>query len=293
MKKKVIIIVAFLMLLAGGGVFFYPELSYIYYRTMAVSDIKSYQNGSRSIPEAEADEMIKKAEAFNSRLSGTLSTDPFLTGEVNPYENDAEYNTLLNINGVMGYIDVPGIDVYLPVYHGTSPTVLKKGAGHLYGSALPVGGSGTHSVISAHRGLPSAELFSRLDQLKKGDIFYYHIFDKILAYQVDKIATVEPTELELLDPVDGKEYMTLFTCTPYGINSHRLLVRGVRIPYEVRSAIDTAEQVSVNGPIMTVSLPPSVKVFITCIAGIVILLLLVIAHVWKHREEKGEKKRGK
>ena len=179
--------------------------------------------------------MLARAEVYNSRLSGALSMDPFRTGGADPSEEDEEYNALLNINGVMGYIDIPKIDVYLPVYHGTSAEVLKKGAGHLYGSALPTGGSGTHSVISAHRGLPSARLFTDLGEMEKGDIFYFHIFDRIMAYQIEQIETVLPTQLELLDPVPGREYMTLFTCTPYGINSHRLLVRGVRIPYEVTS----------------------------------------------------------
>lgn len=287
MMKKGIIIVALMTLLVGLGIFFYPDISNMYYQTVAVTDIRGYQKGTLSIPGAEIEEMIQKAEAFNGKLSSTLSNDPFMTGEVNPYENDSEYNTLLNVNGVMGYIDIPCIDVYLPVFHGTSPAVLKKGAGHLYGSALPVGGEGTHSVISAHRGLPSAKLFTDLDKIQKGDIFYYHIFDRILAYQVENIETVGPTELELLDPVEGKEYMTLFTCTPYGINSHRLLVRGVRIPYEVTAVSDTAIESATNGPRMTASLPIAVKIFIAGGAILVIFLLAAIVYVRRRMGGKG------
>lgn len=288
MKKKGIMIVAFLILLAGAGVYFYPDISDLYYRTEAASGIKGYQKGVQGLSSSETDVMIAKAQEFNSRLSGSLSTDPFETGDVNPYEGDEEYNALLNINGVMGYIDIPKIDVYLPVYHGTSASTLKKGAGHLYGSALPAGGNGTHSVISAHRGLPSAKLFTDLDQMRKGDIFYFHLFDRVMAYQVDEIETVEPTKLELLDPVPGKEYMTLFTCTPYGVNSHRLLVRGIRIPYEVTDAESAAEQAGTDGPRMEAMLPAAVR---TAIAAAVIMILLAAAFYMCRRRKNG--KRGK
>lgn len=289
MKKKGMLILAVLLLFVGLGIYFYPDISGSYYQAEAVFEIKGYQKGIEGLGPSEADEMIAEAEAFNSRLSGTLSTDPFQTGEVNPYEGDEEYHSLLNVNGVMGYIDIPKIDAYLPVYHGTSASVLKKGAGHLYGSALPVGGAGTHSVISAHRGLPSAGLFTDLDQMQKGDIFYFHLFDRILAYQVDEIETVEPSELERLDPVPDKDYMTLFTCTPYGVNSHRLLVRGVRIPYEVIDAAAAAERIGVDGPRMKASLGIKTKAAIAGTAAAVFLLLAVILLICR---SKGSRKRG-
>lgn len=291
MKKKGIVLLAVFILLAGAGVYFYPDISDIYYQAEAVSDIRGYQKEAQSLSSSDTDRMLAEAEAFNGRLSGTLSTDPFQTGEVSPYEGDEEYNSLLNLNDVMGYIDIPKIDIYLPVYHGTSAEVLKKGAGHLYGSALPVGGSGTHSVISAHRGLPSAKLFTDLDQMKEGDIFYYHIFDRILAYQVDQIETVEPTQLDYLDPVLGKDYMTLFTCTPYGVNSHRLLVRGVRIPYEVTDAAAAAELVHAGGPRMEASLPAAVKAAAAGMAAAVIILLAAVFYTHRRRGSNGKRRK--
>ena len=137
MKRKGIIILAVLVLLAGAGMYFYPDISNMYYQAAAASDIKGYQKGVRELSKTQEEEMLARAEVYNSRLSGALSMDPFRTGGADPSEEDEEYNALLNINGVMGYIDIPKIDVYLPVYHGTSAEVLKKGAGHLYGSALP------------------------------------------------------------------------------------------------------------------------------------------------------------
>lgn len=289
MKKKGILILAVFIMLAGTGIYFYPDISDIYYQAAAVSDIKGYQRESQSLDKSETDRMISEAEAFNARLSGMLSTDPFQTGEMNPGENDEEYRSLLNVNDAMGYIDIPKIDVYLPVYHGTSAPVLKKGAGHLYGSALPVGGSGTHSVISAHRGLPSAKLFTDLDQMQEGDIFYFHIFDRIMAYQVDRIETVEPTQLEPLDPVPEKEYMTLLTCTPYGINSHRLLVRGIRIPYEVRDADMAAALVDAGGPRTEASLPPEVRA--AGAAAVVIIFLAAVFFLCRRRKFGRKEKR--
>ena len=193
--------------------------------------IRKYQETVAQLSGEEVRMMLENAKEYNDGLPDTLVMDPFLTGSEEPYKEDSRYNGLLSYNGIMGYIDIPQIDVYLPVGHGTSNATLKKEAGHLYGSSLPVGGKGTHSVISAHRGLPSAKMFRDLDQLEEGEIFYFHVMDQILAYQIDQIKTVEPAELGNLDPETGKDYMTLFTCTPYGINTHRLLVRGVRVSY--------------------------------------------------------------
>ena len=143
---------------------------------------------------------------------------------------DGEYAGLLNVsgNGVMGIINIPKINVELPIYHGTSEDVLKVGAGHVIGSSLPTGDVGSHAVISGHRGLPSAKLFTDLDQIKEGDTFTLSILDKEFTYTVDSITVVEPHEVDSLQPVEGKDYVTLVTCTPYGINSHRLLIRGER-----------------------------------------------------------------
>ena len=154
------------------------------------------------------------------------------------------YEEVLNLNGdgVMGYLEIPRIDVELPIYHGTSEEVLEKGAGHLEATALPIGGKNRHPVISAHRGLPSAELFTRLDEMEIGDWFYLSVLDETLAYEVDKITVIEPEELEFLTPEENRDLLTLLTCTPYGVNTHRLLVRGTRVPYEETEFTKTGKE---------------------------------------------------
>ena len=173
-----------------------------------------------------------EAEKYNENLAGDPVHDPFIMGS--GYVLPDNYQEVLNLNGdgVMGYVEIPSIDVYLPIYHGTSEETLEKGAGHLDVTALPIGGLNRHSVISAHRGLPSAQLFTRLDEMEEGDVFYLHILDRILAYEVDQITVIEPEELSSLAPEADKDLVTLLTCTPYAVNTHRLLVRGTRVPYE-------------------------------------------------------------
>lgn len=174
------------------------------------------------------DYLFSSALKYNSTLNNTTITDAF-TKDIE--SSSDEYNSILNINndGVMGYIKIPKIDVNIPIYHGTSTKVLERGIGHLEGSSLPIGGESTHSILSGHRGLPSSRLFSDLNQLEIGDMFYIYVLDQILAYKVDKISTVEPTDIENLKIEEGKDYVTLVTCTPYAINTHRLLVRGTRL----------------------------------------------------------------
>lgn len=294
MKKKGFLILGLLLMAAGVGIYAYPSVSNVINEMRAASEIREYQQYVQEADVAAMDDMIARAEAFNEKLSDTLSIDPFQTGSGEPYEDDLEYNSLLNVGGLMGYIDIPAIDVYLPVFHGTSATALRKGAGHLYGSSLPVGGEGTHSVVSAHRGLPSARMFTDLDQIQKGDVFYFHVLNRILAYQVDQIEVVEPMELSALDPVPGKEYMTLFTCTPYGINSHRLLVRGVRIPYEVKMAGEAAERADADAPRQrAVVSSTSVLIAIGVVAVVVVLLtaaLFIEIHDGAKRRKRKRRK---
>lgn len=294
MKKKGFLILGLLLMAAGVGIYAYPSVSNVINEMRAASEIREYQQYVQEADVAAMDDMIARAEAFNEKLSDTLSIDPFQTGSGEPYEDDLEYNSLLNVGGLMGYIDIPAIDVYLPVFHGTSVAALKKGAGHLYGSSLPVGGEGTHSVVSAHRGLPSARMFTDLDQIQKGDVFYFHVLNRILAYQVDQIEVVEPMELSALDPVPGKEYMTLFTCTPYGINSHRLLVRGVRIPYEVKMAGEAAERADADAPRQrAVVSSTSVLIAIGVVAVVVVLLtaaLFIEIHDGAKRRKRKRRK---
>lgn len=179
----------------------------------------------------------------------------------------------------MAYISIPRIDVSLPVYHGTSPEALAKGAGHLEGSALPVGGAGTHCVISAHRGLPSATLFTDLDQLRLGDHFYLYELDQVLAYQVDQILVVDPDEMEALNRQDGADYTTLVTCTPYGVNTQRLLVRGHRVAYEPETEQQEAQQ--------TVrSLHTNYVLWVAVGLGVTLVFILLL---WRGQRSKGKR----
>lgn len=219
MKKRYPINVIFLIFLLGIVFILYPSIgNYITLDTASVT-ISDYEKVMKEgDPETDVTERWEKARKFNEHLFYGTNTE----GE----------DKCLNVNDdVICYLDIPKISVYLPVYYGTSEEVLKKGCGYIENTSLPVGGSSTNSGISGHTGLPGAELLSSLDKLKEEDVFYIHVLNKILAYQVDTIKVVEPEETEDLEIVQGKDYVSLVTCTPYGINSHRLLVRGERVPY--------------------------------------------------------------
>ncbi|MGT2911194.1 class C sortase [Streptococcus cameli] len=197
--------------------------------------------------------------------------------------NDKHYESLLNVHSdsMMGYVEIPKINVQLPIFHYTTDDVLAKGAGHLFGSALPVGGEGTHAVVSAHRGLPSADMFTNLDKLEKGDTFYYKVLGETLAYEVDQILVVKPSEVTSLTGVEGKDYSTLITCTPYGINTDRLLVRGKRIPYskEVYKKAK-ANPAGVNQVHVGIQI-------ILAISGVVLSFLLVTIFGWLAKKKQG------
>ena len=175
--------------------------------------------------DAELTVQREAAQQYNAMLSGAAITEG---GALAP---PLAYDEQLTVGGVMCYIDIPKISVYLPVQHGTDADTLERAVGHVVGTALPVGGSSTHAVLSAHSGMASSKLFSDIDQLTEGDTFYIHVLGDTLAYKVDSINTVLPTDTSLLQIEDGKDYVTLVTCTPFGINTHRLLVRGHRVPY--------------------------------------------------------------
>lgn len=223
--------VLFLFLLAGFSILNYPFVSQWVNKRSESSVIREYENSTKELGNKEKQEIRRQAEAYNEALvkKGQGVRDAFGTGE----EEYGDYKQLLNPrgDGVMGYIEIPKIKVHLPIRHGTSVRVLEKSAGHLYGSSLPVGGESTHAVISSHRGLPSRELFTNLDQLEAGDCFFLTVLDEKLAYEIDEIKTVLPEDTEGLAVMPGKDYVTLVTCTPYGVNSHRLLVRGSRIDW--------------------------------------------------------------
>lgn len=192
--------------------------------------IDDYSNKVEKLNNNNYENLLKNAHSYNQTLNNEVITDAFTKDtEI----SSDEYNNLLNINrdGVIGYIKIPKIDINIPIYHGTSTKVLEKGIGHFEGSSLPVGGESTHSILSGHRGLPSSRLFSDLNQLEIGDMFYIYVLDQVLAYKVDKISVVEPSDIEHLKIEEGKDFITLVTCTPYAINTHRLLVRGTRLTF--------------------------------------------------------------
>ncbi len=227
-----------LLFLAGFGILAYPTISDQWNTYRQSKLISSYDNAVAELEPEDFSREWELARNFNDSLqTNNLYGDVFGLADDESIR-DTEYWNVLNIaqDGIMGYLSIPKINIRLAVYHGTSEDVLQTGIGHLGGTKLPIGGESTHSVVAAHRGLPSARLFTDADQLEKGDRFYIHILDEVLAYEVDRILPMvdkDDTETlgEALSIEEGQDYVTLFTCTPYGVNSHRLLVRGTRVPY--------------------------------------------------------------
>lgn len=209
-------ILSALLLALGLGVLLYPAVSGAVNRIGGSYVIAEHQQQLESLEQSQLDEELARALAYNRQLREQ--------GE------GQDYSRILDLgSGIMGYIRIPDIDVNLPIYHGVEEAVLSKGVGHLPESGFPVGGEGNHAVLTGHTGLPSAKLFTDIILLEEGDRFYIHVLDQVLCYQVDQIRVVLPTETQDLAPAAGKDYCTLITCTPYGVNSHRLLVRGTRI----------------------------------------------------------------
>ncbi|MFB0918788.1 MAG: class C sortase [Clostridiaceae bacterium] len=227
-KKKLSKWILWPVFILGLLIFSYPFFSQAYYRKVSKQEVNTFNDSVKSLESVEVDKRIELAKAYNKTLDPSRIMDPYSAEEE---AGRAEYARMLELKEKIGYVTIPKLDLMIPTYAGTSEFVLQKGAGHLEGTSLPVGGKDTHSVITAHRGLPSAELFTHLDKLEKGDIFYFTNIQTTLAYRVDQILVVEPSNFEPVLVVDGEDYMTLLTCTPYMINSHRLLVRGTRIEY--------------------------------------------------------------
>ncbi|MGT2828780.1 class C sortase [Streptococcus hillyeri] len=227
-QKRNNVILAFIFLL-GLAVMAYPLVSRIYYRVESNQQIADFDAEKANLNDAEIDERIKLAQAFNDSLNNVVSGDPW--SEEMKKKGRAEYARMLEIHERMGHVEIPVIDVDLPIYAGTAEEVLQQGAGHLEGTSLPIGGNSTHAVITAHTGLPTAKMFTDLTKLKVGDKFYVHNIKEVLAYQVDQVKVIEPTNFDDLLIAPGHDYVTLLTCTPYMINTHRLLVRGHRIEY--------------------------------------------------------------
>ena len=226
LKKNAITILLVLVMLTGAGVMAYPTFADWWNSFHQSRAVASYVETVEKMDTADYDRVLAEAEAYNRHLCETGILWNMTEEEA------AEYNRQLKVEGteIMGYIDIDRVKIHLPVYHGTDEAVLQVAVGHISGTSLPIGGEGTHCVVSGHRGLPSAKLFTDIDKLVEGDVFTLTVLNHVATYQVDQIVTVLPTELEALAIEPGKDYCTLVTCTPYGINTHRLLIRGHRIP---------------------------------------------------------------
>ena len=236
--KKIRVIFCVIIFITGLGIASYPFISNMVAQRHASQVVKDYETNVEEMDEEKIDAMKEAAKKYNEQLSNVVSVDD----ENENNEQGESYADLLNIGESLGYITIPKIDVNLPIYNGTSQDVLSKGVGHMEQSSYPLGGVSTHCVLTGHRGLPSAVLFTDLDKLEIGDEFYLHVLDEILAYKVDQIKVVEPNESGDLEIIDGKDYCTLVTCTPYAINSHRLLVRGERTEYQGEQDKQTKNQ---------------------------------------------------
>ena len=280
MKKKkgnFTTLLLILVLLAGLSLLLYPSVSDYWNSFHKTRAIAAYAEEVANLNQDQYDEIWAAAESYNASL----------TDRVNAYLlSDAqkeEYQQLLNVSGlgVMGYIEIPSIDCALPIYHGTEESVLQIAVGHLEWSSLPVGGESTHCVLSGHRGLPSAKLFTNLDKLQTGDIFMLRVLDNVLTYEVDQILIVEPQETGALRIEEGKDHCTLVTCTPYGINTHRLLVRGHRI-----DNIEEAKTVRVTAD--AIQIEPLLVAPVVAIPILLLLLILLLLPKKPRKKHGGE-----
>lgn len=284
MKKHLSTIILVIILLGGLGLLLYPSVSNWWNSRTQSKAIASYVDALKNLSEEENARLIAEAQAYNKAL--VTNSTRFLMNS----EERARYNKLLSADGssIMGYIEIPTINVTLPVYHSTDEDVLQVGVGHLEGSSLPVGGSSTHCVLTGHRGLPSAKLFTNLNKLEEGNLFHIRTLNTLYTYQVDKILIVKPGDMSPLDIAKGKDYCTLVTCTPYGINTHRLLVRGIRVenPEDEKTLLITSEAYKIDSLLLV----PIIAIPILLILFIVLLAKPKKTPAKKPEQEKTEEK---
>ena len=271
MKRDKVGILLVLMLFIGVCVLLYPALSQYWNSKTQTHAVDNYQEILDSLPKEDYTKYFEEADHYNIALRN-------LDVPLLEYSQLTEYNQILNVSGtgVMGYITIEKLGVELPLYHGTSDSVLNIACGHMEGTSLPIGGESTHSVLSAHRGLPHAKLFTDLDKMEVGDVFTITILDRIMTYQVDQIKVVNPNEIDEVHIIDGEDHCTLLTCTPYGINSHRLLVRGTRIENAAPILYVTSNAFKIDSLVAT-----------PVVAAPILLVLLIVLMV-KYRD-KGSK----
>ena len=271
MKKHLSTIILVLVFFVGLSVMLYPTISDFWNEKRQSKAIVDYQSTIENMKEEDYTSFFKEASAYNKKLLNL--NYPFINGT-----KIEGYDDILNINGngMMGYITIPKIKVELPIYHGTSDAVLNVATGHLQGTSLPVGGKSTHCVLSAHRGLPSAKLFTSLDKMAVGDTFTITVLDKVLTYEVDQIRIVEPTDMSDLNIDPDKDYVTLVTCTPYGINTHRLLVHAHRI-----ETVEEKPEIYVPADAYMID-----SLIVTPIVAIPMLLVLLVFMLVKYRKKR-------
>ncbi len=268
-----------LIILTGISLLLYPWISNWLYQSQADSEVNVYHEKVEQMGDAEKEAELKRAEDYNRNLNQAqvTLTDPFIADQQQEAEG-LEYDSLLNLsgNGMMGYIEIPTISVNLPVYHGTAASTLETGVGHLEGSSLPVGGEGTHAVLTGHTGLNKAKLFTDLTEVKKGDLFFLHVSGRDMAYEVNEIKIIEPEDISTLLVRPGEDLVTLVTCTPYGVNTHRLCVTGTRTEYTEdihRTVMDKGS--SVKDSIWMRTYRKAVIVGIVLSVGIILIIRLV------------------
>lgn len=271
-KKNLSSIILVLIFIIGLSLLLYPSFSDYWNSFHQSRAIASYAQSVTTIDDDQYEKMWAQAQEYNTTLA--KKQNRWVLSE----EEYEEYESLLNIGGtgIIGYIEIPNIKVSLPIYHGVDEAVLQIAVGHIEGSSLPVGGEGTHCVISGHRGLPSAKLFTNLDEMEEGDLFMMRVLDETLTYEVDQIRIVEPEDLSALEIEEGKDLCTLVTCTPYGINSHRLLVRGHRV-----ENMESANSIRVTADAMQID--PVMVAPVIAVPILLILLIWLLVHYRKRR----------
>lgn len=289
MKRKLSILLIVLIFVAGIGIMSYPLVSSAINNYVSRSSVKEYTNKVAQMPSEKTQKMFEEATKYNNSLSNNMIiTDPFDEKAFQKIGERYEHTLSVDEDGLIGYIDIPKINVYLPIYHGTSEEILSKGAGHLQNTSFPVGGKSTHAVISAHSGYPGETFFDYLTDMKVGDEFYVHILDRTLKYEVDQIEVVLPSEINSLRIVDGEDLVTLLTCTPYGVNTHRLLVRGKHVAYDDTKYVETGVSLAKfdNGYIFFLGYKIPYAVAAGIIVGFVALVAFVVIFLLKRKKKK-------
>ena len=290
MKRKILLILAAVFgFILSLGIALYPMVSSIYNEQHQSKIHTQFLQQVEDTDDSKLQEALQHARAYNSSLAGVVTDNAFSEDAI--LGASAEYEGLLNVTGrgIMGYVSVPKINVTLPIYHGTDSGTLERGIGHLLGTSLPVGGDSTHSVLTAHSGMASQRMFSDLPQLKEGDVFYLEILNEILAYQVDQIKTVLPHDTTYLGIEAEQDLCTLVTCTPFGVNTHRLLVRGHRIPYEEAEVIVQQQE---QADVKTSSTWQNEYIKGIAIGlGFVTFFLIIFLIIWLLRRCRREKKK--